>query len=76
MEASRPNLSHGWCIDGCCLPQPSDYFWGAQPTGNSRFAGLSCNRELALIKTLARTDTLGVLGSFTSRALFFDEHLD
>ena len=75
MEASRPNLSDGWCIDGCCLPQPSDYFWGAQPTGNSRFAGLSCNRELALIKTLAST-RLDVLGWFTSRALFFDENLD
>ena len=38
MEASRPNLSDGWCIDGCCLPQLSDYFWGAQPSHTARFA--------------------------------------
>ena len=76
MEASRPNLSHGWCIDGCCLPQPSDYFWGAQPTGNSRFAGLSFSRELALIKTLASAKASVFWARFTSRALFFDENLD
>jgi len=43
MEASRPKLSHGWCIDGCCLPQPSDYVWGAQPTSYSPFRWEGCS---------------------------------
>ena len=74
MEASRPNLSDGWCIDGCCLPQPSDYFWGAQPTGNSRFAWL-LQQGASAHKDTSKRQGLGVLGSFTSRALFFDENL-
>jgi hypothetical protein len=76
MEASRPNLSHGWCIDGCCLPQPSDYFWGAQPTGNSRFAGVELQQGASAHKDTSKHQSLKSLGSFTSRALFFDEILD